>query len=146
MHSWLKWRRLINYLTIIPRECVGYEIVVANDARSAELAIIISYPTSARGIIVLLKTPPKYWSFVPTLYLKTNDFQLVFNFWAGTHSYHFWRASYNGSYTMMAKPVRALELHYPMIQFLIISVSSCSCTGKIDLGLTVHKSANGILN
>ena len=29
-------------------------------ARSAELAIIISYPTSASGIIVLLKTPPKY--------------------------------------------------------------------------------------
>ena len=25
-----------------------------------ELAIIISYPTSASGIIVLLKTPPKY--------------------------------------------------------------------------------------
>ena len=22
---------------------------------------------------------------------------------------------YNGSYTMMAKPIRALELHYPMI-------------------------------
>ena len=28
--------------------------------RSAELAIIISYSTSASGIIVLLKTPPKY--------------------------------------------------------------------------------------
>ena len=26
---------------------------------------------------------------------------------------------YDGSYTMMAKPIRALELHYPMIQFLI---------------------------
>ena len=31
-----------------------------NEARSAELAIIISYPTSASGIFVLLKTPPKY--------------------------------------------------------------------------------------
>ena len=60
MHSWLKWRRLINYLTIIPRECVGYGMVVANDARSAELAIIMSYPTRASDIIVLLKTPPKY--------------------------------------------------------------------------------------
>ena len=28
--------------------------------RSAELAIIIQYPTSASGIIVLLKTAPKY--------------------------------------------------------------------------------------
>ena len=33
---------------------------MANEARSAELAIIISYPTSASGINVLLKTPPKY--------------------------------------------------------------------------------------
>ena len=31
--------------------------MIANEARSAELAIIISYPTSASGIIVLLKTP-----------------------------------------------------------------------------------------
>ena len=30
------------------------------EPRSVELAIIISYPTSANGIIVLLKTPPKY--------------------------------------------------------------------------------------
>ena len=26
---------------------------------------------------------------------------------------------YNGSYTMMAKPMKTLQLHYPMIQFLI---------------------------
>ena len=29
---------------------------------------------------------------------------------------------HNGSYAMMAKPIRALELHYPMIPFLIITV------------------------
>ena len=29
---------------------------------------------------------------------------------------------YNGSYTMMAKPMKTLELHYPTIQFLIIKV------------------------
>ena len=29
------------------------------------------------------------------------------------------RAWYNRSYTMMAKPMKTLELHYPMIQFLI---------------------------
>ena len=45
-----------------------------------ELAIIISYPTSASGIIVLLKTPTKYREFFPTLFVKTTDFQLVFNF------------------------------------------------------------------
>ena len=44
-----------------------------------ELAIVISHPTSASKIIVLLKTPTKYREFFPTLFAKT-DFQLVFNF------------------------------------------------------------------
>ena len=33
------------------------------------------------------------------------------------------RAWYNGSYTMAAKPIKSLELHYTMIQFLIITLS-----------------------
>ena len=33
---------------------------VANEARSVELAIIISFATSTSGIIVLLKMPAKY--------------------------------------------------------------------------------------
>ena len=45
-----------------------------------ELAIIVSYLTSAGEIIVLLKTPRKYLEFFPTSLVKTNDFQLVFNF------------------------------------------------------------------
>ena len=56
-------------LTIIPRLRVGYE-----------LAIIISYPTSASGIIVLTKTPTKYREFFPALFVNSTDFQLVFNF------------------------------------------------------------------
>ena len=35
-------------------------LVYEREKSSAELTIIISYPTSASGIIVLLKTPPKY--------------------------------------------------------------------------------------
>ena len=31
-------------------------------------------------IIVLLKTPTKYREFLPTLFVKTTDFQLLFNF------------------------------------------------------------------
>ena len=58
------------YLTIIPRVRFGW----------AKLAIIISYPTSASGIIVLLKTPTKYREFFPTIFVKTTDLQLVFNF------------------------------------------------------------------
>ena len=53
---------------------------IANQARSVELAIIISYPTSASGVIVLLKTLTKYREFFPTLFVKTAHFQLVFNF------------------------------------------------------------------
>ena len=47
---------------------------IANEARSAELAIIVSYPTSTSGIIVLLKTPTQYGEFCPTLFVKTTDF------------------------------------------------------------------------
>ena len=56
-------------LTITPRVHVGYELV-----------IIISYPTSASGIIVLTKTPTKYREFFPALFVNSTDFQLVFNF------------------------------------------------------------------
>ena len=45
-----------------------------------ELAIIISYPTSASGIIDLLKTPSRYRELFLTLFVKTTDFQLVLNF------------------------------------------------------------------
>ena len=87
-----------------------------------------SHPTSASGIIVLLKTLTKYWEFFPTLFVKQSIFSLFLNFeQKRTYSYHIWRAWYNGSYTMMAKPIRALELHYPMIQFsILINVTSNS--------------------
>ena len=35
-------------------------------------------------------------------------------------AYHICRAWYNGSYTMATKPIKFLELHYTMTQFLII--------------------------
>ena len=54
--------------------------MITREARSVELDIIISYPTSASGMIVLVKTPTKYREFFPTLFVKTTDFQLVFNF------------------------------------------------------------------
>ena len=62
-------------------ECAsGMRWQTANEAHSAESAIIISYPTSETGMIVLLKTPTTYQEFFPTLFVKTTDFQLVFNF------------------------------------------------------------------
>ena len=70
-----------------------------------------------------IKNLTKYRKFFLTFFVKTTDFQLVFYF-EQTHAVtifgeHAW---YNGSYTMMKKPIRALELHYPMIQFLIIII------------------------
>ena len=53
---------------------------IANEAHGTELAITISYPTSASGITVLIKAPTKYRDFFPTLCVKTTDFQLTFNF------------------------------------------------------------------
>ena len=58
---------------------VGYEMVDSQQV-IAKLAIIISYSTSASGIIVLLKTPTKYREFFPTLFVKTTEFQFVLNF------------------------------------------------------------------
>ena len=41
-------------------------------------------------------------------------------------------------YTIMAKPIKSLELHYPMIQFLIINL-------KQSLALSLHYS-NFLIN
>ena len=85
------------------------------------MAITVSYPASASEIIVLLKTPTKYRELFPTSLGKTNDFQLVFNFEQTRTVTVFGEHGIMPLCTMMAKPIRALELHYPMIQFLIIN-------------------------
>ena len=113
---------------------------IANEARSTELAIIISYPTSASGITVLLKTPTKFRELFPTLFVKANDFQLVFSF-EQTRTVIVWRAWYNGSYTMMAKPITTLELHYPMIQFLMKRIIQI----KVSLLLSAESSLISII-
>ena len=67
------------------RDCRAH---IFPDNLSRNRCIIISYPTSASGIIVLLKTPTKYPKFFPTLFVQpictnlicTTHFQLVFNF------------------------------------------------------------------
>ena len=77
LNSW-KTNFIIIYLTIIPQVRIGYEMV---DSQRGMLAIIIPYPTSVGGIIiVLLKTPTKFHEFFLTLFVKTTNFQLVLNF------------------------------------------------------------------
>ena len=39
------------------------------------------------------------------------------------YAYHIWRLWYIGSYNIMAKPIKRLELHYSMIQFFIIIIN-----------------------
>ena len=82
-----------------------------------ELAIIISYPTSVSGIIIT----PFFYCFIKNnqemlidlanfaLYEQPEDKLMI------TIS----RAWYNGSYNMVAKAIKSLELHNTMIQFLI---------------------------
>ena len=54
---------------------------VTNEARSAELAIIISYPTSASGIInCFIENAYKISRILHYFICKTTDFQLVCNF------------------------------------------------------------------
>ena len=94
---------------------------IANEAR-----ITISYETSAIEIIVLFKKPMKYREFFPTLFVKITNFSLFLNLSRRVHlPYFICRAWQNGSHTMMAKPIRALELHYPMVQFLIKKFIPC---------------------
>ena len=96
---------------------------IANEAHCAELAIIISHPTSASGIIVLLITPTKYREFFLTLFVKTTDLQLIFDFEQMHTVTIFGEHGIMAHIPLcMAKPIRALELHYPMIQFLIRTV------------------------
>ena len=64
------------------------------------MAIIISYPTSASGVIVLLKKPTKYREFFPTLFVNTTKYQLVFNFEQTRTVTIFGEHGFNGSYTM----------------------------------------------
>ena len=48
------------YLTIIPRARVGYEVIDSQQGAKRRVGLIISYPTSASGIIVLLKIINKH--------------------------------------------------------------------------------------
>ena len=73
--------------------------------------MIISYPITASGIIVLLKTIKKYCKILLVSLGKNNQ--------KTTLMVAISRAWYNGSYTMGVKPIKSLELHYTMIQFLI---------------------------
>ena len=72
------------------------------------------------GIIVLLKMLTKYREFFPNFVISTK-FHLVFYF-EQTSTVTILGEHGIVAFSMMAKPIRALELYYPMIQFLIMNV------------------------
>ena len=94
------------YLTIIPRARVGYEMVDSQRGHSAELAITISYPTSASEIIIILLKTPKELQYLssPTVL-------------ADAYTYHICGQWYMGSYTMACKPIKTQELQYTIDSF-----------------------------
>ena len=84
--------------------CVGFEVY-----KFSPSATIFSEPPLR--VSKNFWSPPSISSSPPACHIK----------W--TFPYHICKAWYSGSYTMMAKPITALELHYPMIHFLIILIS-----------------------
>ena len=90
-------------------------MAVANGARSDELAIIVSYPINASGIIVSLKNVKYIVRILPDFICKDNRF-----FVSRRVQLPYLKSMVYWLLYQMAKPIRALELRYPMIQFLII--------------------------
>ena len=63
-----------------------------------------------------IKNAHKKSKILPEFMFKNSRFSACYFFvLADTYIYQIWRAWYNGSCTLMAKPMRALELHYSMI-------------------------------
>ena len=99
------------YLTTIPRARVGYEVI--DSQRGAKRRVGYNH----------LISNEREWN---TCFIKNHQ-QILLDFahfaWLeqpeGNLMDAISRVLYNGSYTIAAKPIKTLELHYTMIQFLI---------------------------
>ena len=104
-------RSNVLYLTIIPRARVGYEVI--DNQRGAKRRVGYNHLISNK----------REWN---NCVIKNHQ-QILLNFadfaWLeqpeGNLMIAISRVWYNGSYTIAAKPIKTLELHYTMIQFLI---------------------------
>ena len=94
------------YLTIIPRARIGYEMI---DKRRVGFNHLISNKDEWNNCFIKNDQEILLHLAVFTLQEQPEDNLVV------TISLEL----YNGSYTMAAKPIQSLELHYTMIQFLI---------------------------
>ena len=105
----LNWKCLGLYVTrqLIWRHWLRSSVLQYTEFKICPSILIISYLTFASGIIVLLKMPTKCWEFFPILFVKTTEFQLVFNFEQTytTAQLPYLESMVYSSYTMMAKPI-----------------------------------------
>ena len=78
-HMWVTSSKPHNLAIRLSNEQNTYDICIFNNYSMSVCWLwdgrIISYPTSASGVIVLLKAPTKYREFFPALFIK----QLIFS-------------------------------------------------------------------
>ena len=102
---------IVWYLTIIPRARVGYEVIDSQQGANRRVGYnhLISNKREWNNCFIknhqqiLLDFADFAWLEQP----EGNLMDAISRVW------------YNGSYTIAAKPIKTLELHYTMIQFLI---------------------------
>ena len=96
------------HLTIISRALSWYKMIDSQRGGQRRVVCNISKPTSTNGIIVLFKKNEERFLYLADFALQEQpeDNSMV----------AISRAWYNGSYTMAAKTIEALELRYTVIQ------------------------------
>ena len=109
---------------------MGYNHLISNKPQWNNCFIKNDHQISLKSCHVLfckiLSWIAKRFSSAAIVSLRGKKFQ-NFSCCADAYAYHICRASCNGSYTMATKPIKFLELHYTMTQFLIITVHGFNC-------------------
>ena len=102
---------------------VGYNHLISNKPEWNNCFIKNNHQISLKSCHVLfrkiLSWTAKRFSSAAIVSLCGKKFQ-NFSCCADAYTYHICRAWYNDSYTMATKPIKFLELHYTMTQFLIM--------------------------
>ena len=105
---------------------VGYNHLISNKPEWNNCFIKNNHQISLKSCHVLfrkiLSWTAKRFSLAAIVSLRGKKFQ-NFSCCGDAYTYHICRVWCNGSYTMATKPIKFLELHYTMTQFLIIIIS-----------------------
>ena len=110
MHLKTQWV----YLTIIPRARVGYEMIDSQQGAKRRVGYNHLISNKRKWNNCFIKNNRE-------ILLDLTDFA-VQERPEGNLMVAISRPWYNCSYTMAAKPIKSLELHYTMMQFLIKSI------------------------